>query len=91
MRAPASACVGCGGLVGCKKCVNRYYRGGRALLKTCPLCRATGGFKKAEDIRGFNELINQIKIMEDVNTSDEDSAEEESEEDEENDTVVVED
>ena len=46
----------CKTVVGCEKCVNEWYSGPDALIKTCQSCRAKRGYNETMLLRGVDDL-----------------------------------
>lgn len=60
-KTPIIACQACSTLVGCESCTNEWYRNG--LDKKCPKCNAPRGLSKTFVLKGFDELITQIRFL----------------------------
>ena len=67
-------CQQCATMVGCQTCIDRYYMGSGGLTKVCPKCRTPRGLSRSFRIRGFDDLISQIRVME--NLSEDESEDE---------------
>lgn len=67
MRTPANlpiiGCQACSNLIGCQQCINIWYTGADAMEKPCPKCRAERGLTKTFILKGFDEVVNQIGIL----------------------------
>ena len=59
----------CKTVVGCEKCVNEWYSGPDALIKTCPSCRAERGYNETMLLRGFDDFITEVQKV--IQTQDE--------------------
>ncbi|XP_066926820.1 uncharacterized protein [Clytia hemisphaerica] len=57
-------CQQCGTLVSCQACSDRHFGSSNVSAKTCPKCRCERGLAHSFRLRGFDNLIDQIKIME---------------------------
>ena len=68
-KSPIVACYECASIIGCQKCLDRWYSGG--LNKPCPKCRTPRGLAKSFHFKGFDDLISQIKVMENLSSSSE--------------------
>ena len=53
LKPPVIVAKCCKNIVGCEECVNTWYNGENAMIKTCPLCRAERG---REGIRRHNAI-----------------------------------
>ena len=51
----------CKNMLGCQKCVNTWYAGPDAMLKTCPICRTDRGYNETIILRGLMEFLECIK------------------------------
>ena len=60
---PLIACQGCSSLIGCELCVKTWYTNDRSMVKNCPKCWVERGLSKTFVLRGFEELIHQLKIL----------------------------
>ncbi|XP_066921409.1 uncharacterized protein [Clytia hemisphaerica] len=70
-------CQQCGTLVSCQSCSDRHYAGSNSLSsKSCPKCRCPRGVAQSFRLRGFDDLIDQVLIME--NLSDTEDADNEN-------------
>jgi len=63
---PIIACQACSTLVGCESCTNTWYQNG--LDKKCPKCNSSRGLSKTFVLKGFDDLVQQIKCI--TNTED---------------------
>ena len=64
---PLIACSACSTLVGCQTCTNEWYRTG-SLNKVCPKCRSERGLTKTFILRGFDDVVKQIRQMQQETT-----------------------
>ena len=73
--ATAASCdKSCKNIIGCKRCVNLWYSGSEALMKTGPSCHAEGGYCETVVLRGFDEFLVEAKMaIEADNASDRNS------------------
>ena len=62
-QTPADLATVCSTLVGCKACTDELYR--NSLDKRCPKCRAARSLSKTFDLKEFDDLVSQIKIISD--------------------------
>lgn len=78
-RPPLIACSGCQTLVGCQKCVHRWFSGSNGLEKGCPKCRCSRGLSKSFILKGFNSLVDKTKELhrDSVTSSSDESSENE--------------
>lgn len=51
----------CKNMLGCQECVNTWYSGPDAMLKTCPICRAERGCNETMVLRGLTEFLESIR------------------------------
>ena len=51
----------CKNMLGCQECVNTWYSGPDAMLKTCPICRAERGCNETMGLRGLTEFLESIR------------------------------
>ena len=61
-RPPLITCSACSTLVGCETCTNEWYRES-SLYKRCPKCCSERGLAKTFVLRGFNEVVTQIRQL----------------------------
>ena len=61
-RPPLIACSACGTLVGCQSCTDEWYKEG-SLAKQCPKCRSERGLTKTFVLRGFDEVVVQLRQL----------------------------
>ena len=71
-KPPLIACSACSTLVGCQSCTNEWYKEG-ALDKRCPKCRAERGLAKTFVLRGFDDVVQQIKLMQEDENDESDA------------------
>ena len=57
----------CKNMLGCQECVNTWYSGPDAMLKTCPICRAERGCNETMVLRGLTEFLENIRKIHDNN------------------------
>ena len=53
----------CKRILGCESCVNTWYSGTDALVKSCPSCRAQRGYNETMLLRGLDEFMNGVKSV----------------------------
>jgi len=58
---PIIACQACSSIVGCETCTNTWYQNG--FDKKCPKCNSVRGLSKTFVLKGFNDLVSQIKVL----------------------------
>ena len=63
MKPPLIFTKCCKAVVGCEECVNKWYSGENALTKPCPLCRKDRGYNETSQVLGFNDFIDDLKIL----------------------------
>ena len=51
----------CKNVLGCESCINTWYSGPDALVKTCSACRAERGYNETMLLRGLDEFLKQIR------------------------------
>ena len=51
----------CENMLGCQECVNTWYAGPDATVKTCPICRIERGWDQTMVLRGLTEFLESIK------------------------------
>lgn len=51
----------CKNMLGCQECVNTWYAGPDAMLKTCPICRTERGCNETMVLHGLTEFLESIK------------------------------
>lgn len=56
----------CTKILGCKTCVNQWYKGEDAMEKTCPLCRNERGVADTVKINGLDELLLKLNDIRNV-------------------------
>ena len=66
----------CKQLLGCESCVNDWFSGPDAMLKTCPLCREPRGRNETMLFRGFDEFVESVKVVFENNATDQPPASE---------------
>ena len=69
-REPLVACSGCNSLIGCKKCVNKWYSHIQGLQQKCPKCRCERDLNKTVVLKGFDKPLHQIRNLKDSTSSD---------------------
>ena len=47
-------------VIGCEGCVNTWYSGPEALIKTCPFCRAERGYSETMLLRGMDSFLAEV-------------------------------
>ena len=57
----------CKNMLGCQECVNTWYSGPDAMLKTCPICWAERGCNETMVLRGLTEFLENIRKIHDNN------------------------
>ena len=50
----------CKTVIGCEGCVNTWYSGPEALIKTCPSCRAERGYSETMLLRGMDSFLAEV-------------------------------
>lgn len=64
----------CKNILGCESCINTWYSGPDALVKTCPACRAERGYNETMLLRGLDEFLKQIgRVIQTEEEREEDS------------------
>lgn len=64
IRPPVIITKCCKTILGCETCVNTWFSGQDALVKTCPSCRAERGYNETMLLRGLDEFLTEIrKVM----------------------------
>ena len=64
----------CKKILGCESCINTWYSGLDALVKTCPACRAERGYNETMLLRGLDEFLKQIgRVIQTEEEREEDS------------------
>ena len=58
---PLIGCSSCSSLVGCEACVIDWF--GNDVSKTCPRSRTPRGLRKSFVLKGFNDLIARINVL----------------------------
>jgi len=58
---PIIACSSCATQVGCETCVDEWYK--NSFERGCPKCRTSRGLSKTFILKGFDELVGQIKLL----------------------------
>jgi len=64
MEAPITVSRCCGTIVGCAKCVHTWYgngHGGDTFEKSCPICRAEGGYYNTFRLVGLDDFLNVFR------------------------------
>ena len=51
----------CKMIIGCKTCVDEWYKNGMNLARNCPLCRAEMGATEVVEIKGLDDFLKAIK------------------------------
>ena len=51
----------CENMLGCQECINTWYTGPDAMLKTCPICRTERGCNETMVLRGLTEFLECIR------------------------------
>ena len=69
-RKPLIACSECNTLNGCQKYVNEWYSGMQGLHQKCPKCHCERGLTKTVVLKGFDNLLHQIRNLKDSTSSD---------------------
>ena len=54
-------------MLGCQECVNTWYSGPDAMLKTCPICRTQRGCNETMVLRDLTEFLENIREIHDNN------------------------
>ena len=62
--------IACNSLIGCKKCVNKWYSRIQGLQQKCPKCRCERDLTKTVVLKGFDKLLHQIRNLKDSMSSD---------------------
>ena len=57
MIPPAIFARCCKRIVGCKKCVDQWYKGEDGLVKKCPMCRGDREFADTSKVLGIDEFL----------------------------------
>lgn len=65
----------CKQLLGCESCVNNWFGGPDAMLKTCPLCREPRGRNETMLFRGFDDFVERVKVVFENNATDQPATE----------------
>ena len=65
----------CKTIVGCERCVNSWFSGDDALVKSCPVCRADRGYNETMVLRGLDDFLKawEKAACESINSSDDES------------------
>lgn len=53
----------CRQIIGCKSCVDNWYKGEEGITKQCPLCRCERGFADSTAILGLDEFLSALTSM----------------------------
>ena len=56
-------------ILGCERCVNQWFCGPDALLKTCPACNTERGYSETLMLKGLDNFLTEVKNV--VQTEDE--------------------
>ena len=51
----------CKSILGCQDCVNEWFSGPDALIKTCPACRADRGYNETMLLHGLDDFLLQVR------------------------------
>ena len=51
----------CKKMLGCQECINTWYAGPDAMLKTCPICRTKRGCNETMVLHGLTEFLENIR------------------------------
>ena len=57
LRPPVIIAKCCKNIIGCEECVNTWYNGENAMIKTCSLCRAERGYADTMRLDGLDVFI----------------------------------
>lgn len=57
MKPPVIATTCFNGLLGCEKCVNRWFAGSDSLSKKCPFCNEPRGYASTFQFKGLDEFL----------------------------------
>ena len=60
-KLPLIACQACSTLLGCESCTNTWY--GNGFDKKCPKCNTPRGLSKTFILKGFDNLVHQLELM----------------------------
>lgn len=63
LKPPVIVAKCCKNIVGCEECVNTWYNGENAMIKTCPLCRAERGYADTMRLNGLDTFINTVSSI----------------------------
>ena len=47
----------CRSIIGCKRCVDQWYKGDQGVEKRCPLCRGERGFADTSIVHGLDDFL----------------------------------
>ena len=64
IRPPIIVTKCCKSILGCEACVNSWFSGEDALVKTCPKCRAERGYNEIMILRGLDNFLEAVKKLE---------------------------
>ena len=53
----------CRSIVGCQRCVDKWYRGEAGSEKKCPLCRGDRGYADTSQIVGLDNFLTEINSI----------------------------
>ncbi len=59
----------CKSILGCEKCINEWFNGPDALLKTCPACNTERGYSETLMLKGLDNFLTEVKSV--IQTEDE--------------------
>ena len=63
LKPPVIVAKCCKNIVGCEECVNTWYNGENAMIKTCPLCRAERGYADTMRLNSLDKFINTVSSI----------------------------
>lgn len=50
----------CRQMIGCRSCIDEWYKGEEGLTRQCPLCRGERGFADTAPILGMDQFLTQV-------------------------------
>ena len=59
----------CKSILGCERCINEWFNGPDALLKTCPACNTERGYSETLMLRSLDSFLTEVKSV--IQTEDE--------------------
>lgn len=59
----------CKSILACESCVNEWFKGPDALLKTCPACNTERGYSETLMLKGLDIFLTEVKSV--IQTEDE--------------------